>query len=228
MRRLPQYWRAIVSHESARLKGCPPHAGVQPALDTLRIDQQDITTAMGMLVSRHRPNRMQSSAVAVVVAMALFALGRSWIALSAFPGPWALILPGVMSLLGAWGVLRFLQRKDVESMSWTLGDDALIRGRDADHRIQLSEIVELSRGVPVAPGDGVETHWHQTGLVLKVRDGRILALNLLDAEGGAALMQAIEMRCAARFTTAPRHTERELAWLQRMKWNVVGRASDID
>lgn len=198
------------------------------SLITSCADFQDPATAMDTLVSQHQPNRMQSSAVAVVVAMALFALGRSWIALFAFPGPWALILLGVISLLGAWGVLRFLQRKDAESMSWTLGEDALIRGQDAAHRILLSEIVELSRGVPVAPGGGIETHWHQTGLVLKVRDGRILALNLLDAEGGAALMQAIETRCAVRFTTAPRHTERELAWLQHMKWNVVGRASDID
>lgn len=181
---------------------------------------------MTPIVSRHVPDRPTTLVVTVALA-GLFALVpfSIWRAAGAVGGGTIGIAIGVACLVAAALAMRTILRRDAETSAWTLSDDALAGGPGGLARIPLADIVEVSAGVPVGPGRSA-TVWHQSGLVLKLRGGRMLALNLSQAEHGPALMEALVARCASVFTTVPAHTERDLALLHRLRWNRVLGADD--
>jgi hypothetical protein len=177
---------------------------------------------MTPITSRHVPDRVSTLVVTLALA-GLFAVVpfSIW---HAAGDPGAGVMPiaiGVLCLAGAVLAMRTIVRRDAEALAWTLTDDSLAGG--VGHcRIPLADIVEVSAGVPVAPGRPA-TVWHQRGLVLKLRGGRLLALNLLQAEHGPTLMEALAARCASVFTASPTHTQHDLALLHRLQWNrIVG------
>lgn len=177
---------------------------------------------MTSIVSRHSRN-LAGSLVLIVVLAGIIALAPFMLLpASTISHPAVAIAVGVACLALAALVVREIGRRDAETSAWTLTDDMLVGGVDSRHRIRIADIVEVSAGVPVRAGN-VETVWHRSGLVLKLRGDRLLALNLLQAENGPALMEALAARCASVFTTAPAHTARELALLHRLRWNrIVG------
>lgn len=113
--------------------------------------------------------------------------------------------------------VRKVVRRDIETGTWRLDDEALVGGVRGACRIQLADIVSISQGVPVRPRH--ETFWHRGALVVKLRGGRLLMLNLLHTEGGRELMEALVVRCESVFTISPVHTQKELVLLQRPRWN---------
>jgi len=178
------------------------------------------------IVSRHVPDRPAILVVTVALA-GLFAVVpfSIWRAAGAGGGDMIGIAIGVACLAAAALAMRTILRRDAEAFAWTLTDDTLAGGPGGLARIPLADIVEVSAGVPVGPGRSA-TVWHHSGLVLKLRGGRVLALHLAQAEHGPALMEALAARCASVFTTAPAHTERDLALLHRLRWNRVLGADD--
>lgn len=180
---------------------------------------------MTPIASRRIPDRLSTFVVTVALAgMLAIAPLTIWRAFGA-PGPAAGIAIGAVCLVVAALAMRAIVRRDAEASAWTLSGDMLAGGVGGRCRIAFADISELSRGVPVAPGRPA-TAWHHGGLVLKLRDGRLLALNLFQAENGPALMEALVARCAAVFTTAPLHTQRDLALLHRLRWNRMLGADD--
>ena len=177
---------------------------------------------MTSIVSRHSRNRA-GTLVLIVVLAGVFALAPFMLLrASTFSHPAVAIAVGVACPVLAALVVRAIVRRDADTSAWTLTDDMLAGGIDGRHRIRIADIVEVSAGVPAGAGN-VETVWRRSGLVLKLRGDRLLALNLLQAENGPALMEALVARCASVFTTAPEHSSRELALLHRLRWNrIVG------
>ncbi|MGN6153455.1 MAG: hypothetical protein ACTHOH_15840 [Lysobacteraceae bacterium] len=180
---------------------------------------------MTPIVSRRAPDRPTTVVVTLGLA-ALFAL----VPLMLMPASAAshsavAVAIGLVCLALAALAMRAILRRDADTSAWMLSDDVLAGGLDGRHRIPLPDIVEVSVGVPADPRRPA-TVWHHGGLVLKLRDGRLLALNLSQAEHGPALMDALVVRCAPVFTTAPLHTERELALLHRLRWNRIVGADD--
>jgi hypothetical protein len=180
---------------------------------------------MTPIVSRRSPDRPTTVVVTLGLAGLFAIVPLMLMPAAAASHPAVVVATGLVCLMLGALAMRTILRRDAEALAWTLTDDVLAGGLDGRHRIPLADIVEVSAGVPVAPGRPA-TVWHQCGLVLKLRGGRLLALNLLQAEHGPALMDALAVRCASVFTTAPVHTERELALLHRLRWNRIVGADD--
>jgi hypothetical protein len=180
---------------------------------------------MTLIVTRRAPDRPTTFVVTLGLT-ALFALvPLMLLPASAASHPAVAVVTGPVCLALVALAMRAILRRDAETSAWTLTDDMLAGGLDGRHRIPLADIVEVSPGVPVDPRRPA-TVWHHGGLVLKLRGGRLLALNLSQAEHGPALMDALVARCAPVFTTAPMHTGRELALLHRLQWNRIVGADD--
>ena len=180
---------------------------------------------MTPIVSRHSPDLATIVIVTAVVAGLLAVVVLTiWRAFGS-PGPAAGFVMGAVCLVVAAWAMRATLRRDAEASAWTLTDDTLTGGAGGHCRIALADISEVSQGIPVAPGRAGAV-WHRDGLVLKLRDGRLLALNLAQAEHGPALMEALVARCASVFTAAPVHTQRDLALLHRLRWNRLLGADD--
>lgn len=177
---------------------------------------------MTPITSRHVPDHVSNGVVAVVLAGMCALVPLMLLPASIASHPAVVVVTGVVCVAIAAMAIRTILRRDAEALAWTLTDDLLAGGVGGHCRIPLADIVEVSVGVPVAPGRPA-TVWHQGGLVLKLRGGRLLALNLRQAEHGPTLMDALVARCASVFTASPAHTQRDLALLHRLRWNrIVG------
>lgn len=124
----------------------------------------------------------------------------------------ALVLASWMSIMAA----RSLLRREAESHAWTLSADTLTRGLRGAERIRLADIVSIAQGVP---GLRRRNPWADASLVIRLRDGRLLLLNLTAARQGDALMAELVKRCAPVWTVSPHYTVRERALLQGLHWN---------
>lgn len=173
---------------------------------------------MQTITSRYRTNALTIAFLTATVAAFLTILPFS--ILRALAEPNVVVDATIVSvcLLLAAALMRKVVMHDLETSAWQLGNDTLIGGTRGEFRIELADIVALSPGVPVPPG-ARETPWHQSGLLLKLRDGRLLALNLLEAEGGRELMEALFARCGSALTVDLMLTRQELALLRRPRWN---------
>ena len=168
------------------------------------------------IVSRHRPRPGMTIVVMLVIAAVLAVL--PYAAWRAF-GPGGLVVPVlvvVAALALSARIVRALRRRDAQSLAWTLSDDVLHGSPGADCRIALADIVSISQGLP---GRRPRSPWVDAALVVKLRDGRLLLLNLLEAEQGDVLMAELVKRCASAWTDSPSHTAREREVLHRLPWN---------
>lgn len=114
-----------------------------------------------------------------------------------------------------------LVMRDKERMHWSLSEHELVAGMKRPVRIPISSIVTISEGVPARNRIAANNPWLKNGIVLKIKDDKILSLNLRTTEEGAQLMEALLQRCSTVLTTDPSFTVNELAILHRLKWNQV-------
>jgi hypothetical protein len=119
------------------------------------------------------------------------------------------------------GISTLLMMRDRERMHWSLSEHELVGGMKRPIRIPISNIVSISEGVPARTKRAANNPWLKSGIVLKIKDNRILSLNLATTEDGAQIMGTLIKRCSAVLTADPSYTAIELTILHRLKWNRV-------